>query len=58
MINDEAIRNTFGAVAEIAGFMMAQLEKNGFTHEEAVSTASKMVVAMLTNAGRKDDEGS
>lgn len=56
MTNDEAIMNSIGAVAEMAGFMMAQLEKNGFTHEEAVATASKMVVAMLTNAGRKDDE--
>ena len=58
-MNDaEVIRNTFGAVAEMAGFLMAQLEKNGFSHDEAVSTASKVVVEMITNAasGRKDDE--
>ena len=54
--NVDAVRNAVGAVAEMAGFLMAQLEKNGFDHGEAVATASKVVVGMLTNATRREDD--
>lgn len=36
-----------GAMCEIAGFMLTQLQKNGFTREEAYSIAAEYVFAML-----------
>ena len=36
-----------GAMCEIAGFMLTQLQKNGFTREEAYSIAAEYVFSVL-----------
>lgn len=43
----EEVIEGIGAMCEIAGFILAQLQKNGFTREEAYSIAAEYVFAML-----------
>ena len=51
-MDKELVKNTFGEIAEMAGLLMGQMEEKGFSHEDAVSTASKMVVEMIMAAVR------
>jgi len=44
-LND--VINALGATCEIVGFLKTTLEKNGFTHEEAVMMATKVLVELV-----------
>ena len=58
MSDKEDMRYSFGQLAEMAGIMMGQLEEKGFSHEEAVATASKLVVELVVNAVMRKEDGA
>lgn len=58
-MNNEMVDNAvaaIGAVAEIAGVMLTQLQNNGFERSEAVEICGKLVCQTLS--GKSEKEGN
>ena len=54
MMDLENILTTIGAMIEISYFIYEQMEKEGFTADQAFETAQKFILQTLPNAQNKE----